>query len=46
MTEYARFGGLNIPAGGRGVWRLPTGDFPYIDVRLTDVVYNQPVDAF
>jgi hypothetical protein len=39
-TEYACFGGLNIPAGGRGVWRLPTGDLPYIDVRLTDVAYN------
>jgi hypothetical protein len=44
MTEYACFNGLTIPVVGRGVWRLPTGDLPYIDVRLTEVEYN-PADA-
>jgi hypothetical protein len=45
-TEYGVFGGLNLPAGGMGVWQLPTGDVPYVDVRLTGVEYNQPIEAF
>jgi len=46
ITEYSTFNGLNIPAGGLGVWQLPSGDFPYINVRLTEIAYNQPIAAF
>jgi hypothetical protein len=45
-TEYGVFAGLNLPAGGLGVWRLPSGDFTYIDVRVKEVRYNQPIEAF
>lgn len=44
-SEYATFGGLRIPAGGMGVWQLPEGDFSYVNVRLTEVVYNEPVEG-
>jgi hypothetical protein len=46
MTEYGTFGGLKLPIAGRGVWHLPSGDLPYVDVRLGSVVYNQPIEAF
>ena len=45
-TEYATFNGVNIPAGGVGVWQLPDGDLSYVNVRLTDIVYNQPIAEF
>lgn len=44
-TEYGTFCGLNLPASGLGVWQLPTGDFPYVDVRLTHIEYNQAIEA-
>ena len=45
-TEYGVFAGLKLPVKGLGVWQLPTGDFPYVDVRVTQVEYNQPIEAF
>jgi len=45
-TEYGRFAGLNLPVAGFGVWQLPTGDFPYIDVHVTEITYNEPVEDF
>jgi hypothetical protein len=45
ITDYAVFGGLNLPANGKGVWLLPTGDFPYVDVRVTKIEYNQSREA-
>lgn len=45
-TDYATFSGLRLPAGGMGVWQLPAGDLSYVDVRLTTVEYNQPIEAF
>jgi hypothetical protein len=46
MTEYGRLAGLNLPVRGQAVWKLPTGDLPYADFTLTDVVYNEPIEAF
>ncbi len=46
MTAYGPFAGLNLPGEGLAVWQLPGGDLPYITVRLTDLVYNQPIAAF
>jgi hypothetical protein len=45
-TEYQRLGGLNLPVAGMGVWQLPSGDFPYIDVRVREILYNQPIEPF
>jgi hypothetical protein len=46
MTEYALCAGLNLPVAGLGVWRLPGGDFPYINIRITEIEYNQPLEPF
>jgi hypothetical protein len=43
MTEWGKLAGLNRPIRGQAVWKLPTGDFPYADVRLTEVEYNGPI---
>ena len=45
-TGYATFNGMNIPAGGVGVWQLPDGDLSYVNVRLTGIAYNQPIADF
>jgi hypothetical protein len=44
MTQYGVLGGLNLPVRGQAVWKLPSGDFPYIDVELTTVEYNVPIE--
>ncbi len=48
-TPFTSFGlraGLNIPVWGTGVWQLSSGDLPYIDIKLTEIEYNQPIEAF
>jgi hypothetical protein len=40
MTEYGTLAGLNLPVRGQAVWKLPEGDFPYIDVTITELEYN------
>jgi hypothetical protein len=44
--EYGLFCGLKLPVAGLGVWQLASGDFSYVDVHLTAVEYNQPIQAF
>lgn len=46
MSEYSRFDGYMLPVRGKGVWRLPEGDFAYIDVSVTDIRYNVPIEDF
>lgn len=46
MTHYGKFGGLNLPAAGMGVWQLPSGDFPYIKVEVSTIAYNGPIEPF
>jgi hypothetical protein len=40
IDDYGSFAGLNLPAGGRGVWNLPTGDLPYIELKIAMIEYN------
>ena len=42
ITAYGEFGSVRIPTAGQGVWRYDTGDFPYIELRLTEVAYDGP----
>jgi hypothetical protein len=42
MTEYQPLAGLWLPVAGRGVWQLPEGDLPYIEIRVQDIAYNVP----
>jgi hypothetical protein len=45
ITEYGSFAGLNLPCAGTATWLLPSGDLPYIQYRLKEVIYNRPVPA-
>lgn len=39
IKEYRELNGIRIPAKGEGVWNLDTGDFSYIDLKVTDIEY-------
>ena len=38
--EYGERGGLMLPVRARASWTLPDGDFSYIDLTITEVVYD------
>lgn len=40
ISAYTEFHGVRVPRAGEAVWTLPTGDFPYARVHITDVGYN------
>lgn len=46
MTEFGVFNALRVPIAGIGVWQLPAGDLPYVNVRVTSIEYNQPIERF
>ncbi|HEU5433386.1 MAG TPA: DUF6544 family protein [Thermomicrobiales bacterium] len=39
--DWGRFDGVRMPTAGAGVWRLPSGDFTYIELHVTDVDYDE-----
>lgn len=42
ITEYGEYEGLRLPRSGRGVWRLPEGDYAYIDLVIEEIEYDRP----
>jgi len=46
MTEWGALAGLNVPIHGQAVWKLPDGDLPYGDLKLTEVEYNGKIENF
>ena len=42
MRAYDEFQGVRIPSEGVGVWKYESGDFPYIELRITEIEYNEP----
>ncbi len=42
MSEYRKINGIKIPTKAEGVWKLNSGDFSYIKIEVTDVIYNDP----
>ncbi len=46
VTEYTMCAGLRLPVAGWGVWQLPAGDLPYIQLRITEMAYNVPIPEF
>lgn len=46
MTEWGTLAGLNLPIRGGAVWKLSSGDEPYIDVKVTELEYNVPIENF
>ena len=41
IHAYGEFGGIRVPTEGVGQWRYDTGDFTYIEVRITEIEYNR-----
>ena len=41
VTEYGMRAGLQLPIKAQAVWNLPSGDVPYIEVEIKDIVYNR-----
>jgi hypothetical protein len=39
-TAFGRFHGVEVPVRGEALWRDPSGDFPYIRWRVTQVDYD------
>jgi hypothetical protein len=46
MAEQGVLAGLNLPIRGQAVWKLPTGDLPYADLKLTEIEYNGAIEKF
>lgn len=42
IGEYGELNGLMLPVSGDAVWHLESGDFPYIQVDITDIEYGVP----
>jgi hypothetical protein len=40
IRAYGEFSGVRVPVAGEGVWKLDTGDFAYIDLRVTEITYE------
>jgi len=40
FTGYSEFEGLQLPARGKAIYKLPGGDLEYIDVTVTDLHYD------
>jgi hypothetical protein len=42
VEGYGSFEGLRLPIKGPAIWKLKTGDLPYVNVTITDVQYDIP----
>jgi Family of unknown function (DUF6544) len=40
ITGYGEFEGLQLPARGKAIYKLPGGDLDYINVTVTDLHYD------
>lgn len=40
MTAWHSFEGISVPSVGSAVWKLPGGDFTYIELEITDLAYD------
>jgi hypothetical protein len=38
LEKYTPFNGVMLPSGGICTWHLPSGDFDYFDLLVTDVL--------
>jgi hypothetical protein len=44
-TEFGEMAGLRLGIRGQGVWKLASGDLPYIDVQLTALEFD-PAESY
>lgn len=40
IGQYGTLAGLNLPLTGKAVWNLPDGDLDYVELEITELVYN------
>jgi hypothetical protein len=40
ISTYGARAGLQLPVAGSAVWHLPEGDLSYIELEITEIVYN------
>jgi hypothetical protein len=40
ISGYSEFNGLMLPGGGQAVWKLASGDFPYIELDVVELTYE------
>jgi len=41
FTGYGEFEGLKLPVRGQGVWNLKEGDLVYVELEITDLIYDE-----
>ena len=41
LGEYGEFNGVRVPVAGEGVWKLKSGDYAYIKLRVTELEYDR-----
>ena len=42
ISQYSEISGMMIPVDGKATWNLAIGDFTYIDLKITDIEYDNP----
>lgn len=42
ITAYGEFHGVRVPTAGEAIYKLPSGDFTYGRIELTELEYNKP----
>ena len=40
ITGYGEFNGLKLSIKGEAVWKMSSGDFSYIELKVTELEYN------
>jgi hypothetical protein len=40
LSDYGEVNGFNLPIKGSAVWKLPGGDYTYIDISIDEITYN------
>ncbi|MBC8376083.1 MAG: hypothetical protein H8E26_08545 [FCB group bacterium] len=40
IDEYGELGGLQLGIRGRAIWKKPESDYTYIDVKITNIIYE------
>lgn len=45
ITGYGEYEGLRLPTRGMAIWRVPEGDFEYIEVTITGLRYDTDTAA-
>jgi hypothetical protein len=40
IAGYQQWAGLNLPSRGTAVWKLPSGDYAYVELEIGGVSYE------